>query len=450
MKYKSIFSLLLFLTTFVSAQEKPMPIDKIVAQIGDKIILLSDIQSQKLQMIQAKIEVPVNADCTILEDLMYQNLMLNQAILDSVVIQDAQVEGEMENRLRVIENQIGGTVKMEAFYGKTKSQIKDEFREIIRDRLLTQEMERTITEDISVTPKEVQAFFDNLPKDSIPLINASLGFQQIVIYPEITKQDKSIAYNRLEEIRKGILAGKSFDTQARINSEDPGSAKEGGKLEATRGMMVPQFEATVFSLKVGEVSPVFETDYGYHIVKLLDRKGDDYKCQHILLIPKFSNSELENASYRMDTCYAKLVSKELTWEQAVIQYSNDDATKQNKGIITNPITGEQTWSTEDLNEIDQQIYLLTDALELGQFTSPSLYGNYIERKQGIRIVRLMNRTEPHLANMKDDYTLIKRAAENKKKEETLTNWAKGKIVNAYVNIDPAYVNCDFRNQWIIK
>jgi peptidyl-prolyl cis-trans isomerase SurA len=448
--YKLIFSLTLLFHVAVFAQKEPVVIDKIVAQIGDKFILLSDIQSQKLQMLQAKMELTETSDCTILEELMYQNLMLNQALLDSILVQDAQVDGEMENRLRVIENQIGGKAKMEAFYGKSTTQIKEEFREIIRDRLLTQEMERTITEDISVTPKDVQAFYDKLPKDSIPLINATLSFQQIVIYPEITKADKKLAYDQLKQIREDILGGKSFETQARINSMDPGSAKEGGKIEATRGMMVPQFEATVFKLKEGEVSDVFETDYGYHIVKLIDRKGDDYACKHILLIPQFSNSELEKAAYEMDTCYAELKSSELTWEQAVAKYSNDDATKQNRGIITNPITGEQTWSTEDLNEIDQQIYLLTDALEIGQYSTPNLYANFIERKQGVRIVRLMNRTEPHRANLNDDYALIKRAAENQKKEDALKNWASSKIGGAYVNIDPLYRSCEFRNQWIVK
>jgi len=152
----------------------------------------------------------------------------------------------------------------------------------------------------------------------------------------------------------------------------------------------------------------------------------------------------------MDTCYAELQSGELSWDQAVQKYSNDEATKQNKGIITNPMTGEQTWSTEDLNEIDQQIYLLTDALEMGQYSTPNLYANFIERKQGIRIVRLMNRTEPHVANMTDDYALIKRAAENQKKEDALKNWAAGKIGGAYISINEEYRSCDFRNQWIAK
>ena len=444
-------SLFLLLSGTVLAQKSPIVIDKIVAQVGDEIILLSDLQSQKLQMVQAKMEVDHKTDCKIIEGLMYQNLLLNQAILDSITLPDGQVNAEMENRLRVIEQQIGGREQMEAFYGKTVSEIKSEFYDIIEDRLLTQEVERVITEGLSVTPKEVKAFFEKIPKDSIPFINATIVFQQIVSYPAITDTDKKFAHDRLIEIRKAIVeGGKIFDTQARINSDDPGSAKEGGRIKATRGMMVPQFEATVFSLKVDEVSQVFETDYGYHIVKLLERKGDDYSCQHILIVAQFSSDELQNSALNMDTCFNKLKSGEITWEQAVPKYSNDEDTKQNNGTITDPRTGEQEWSTENLNEIDQQIYLLTNTLKVGEFSAPSLYESIYDGKQGVRIVKIKGRTEPHIANLTQDYALIKRAAENDKRERILEEWTQSKIGNAYVKIDEDYTDCVFRNTWIPK
>ena len=444
-------SLFLLLSGTVLAQKSPIVIDKIVAQVGDEIILLSDLQSQKLQMVQAKMEVDHKTDCKIIEGLMYQNLLLNQAILDSITLPDGQVNAEMENRLRVIEQQIGGREQMEAFYGKTVSEIKSEFYDIIEDRLLTQEVERVITEGLSVTPKEVKAFFEKIPKDSIPFINATIVFQQIVSYPAITDTDKKFAHDRLIEIRKAIVeGGKIFDTQARINSDDPGSAKEGGRIKATRGMMVPQFEATVFSLKVDEVSQVFETDYGYHIVKLLERKGDDYSCQHILIVAQFSSDELQNSAFNMDTCFNKLKSGEITWEQAVPKYSNDEDTKQNNGTITDPRTGEQEWSTENLNEIDQQIYLLTNTLKVGEFSAPSLYASIYDGKQGVRIVKIKGRTEPHIANLTQDYALIKRAAENDKRERILEEWTQSKIGNAYVKIDEDYTDCVFRNTWIPK
>ena len=424
-------------------------IDKIVAQVGDNIILLSDIQAQKLNLIQDGRELDENVDCFILEELLYQELLLNQAMLDSIEIKDDQVDAEMENRLRYLQNKMGSRQKLEEFYGKTTLQIKDEFRVQIKNQMLSQEMQRTITAEVSVTPKEVKSFYKNIPEDSIPFINMKLSFQQIVFYPEITPDDKKRSMDKLTEIRGAIVDGKkSFETMARIHSMDPGSAQQGGLISASKGMMVPQFESTVFNLKPGEVSDVFETDYGYHILKLISRLGDDYTCKHILIMPEFSNDAINEAALKMDTCYNLLNKNEITWNDAVVLYSNDSRTKQNKGIITNPITGEQTWDMKDLNEVDQQIYLLTDALEKGGISQPSLYSDIFERKQGIRIVRLLNRYEPHKANLNKDYSLIKRAAENDKKQRTIDNWIKSKISNAYVRIDQSYHNCSFRNNWL--
>ena len=433
---------------FIVSAQKTNSIDKIVGQIGDNIILQSDIESQKLQLIQENKQIGIQSDCSILEDLLFQNLLLNQAELDSIKITDAQVDGEMENRIRVIENQIGGRQKMEEFYGKTITQIKNEFRPLIRKRLMSEEMQRQITSSASVTPKEIESFYNKLPVDSIPLINTKLSFQQIVVFPKITQDDKQLTINKLKEIREEIIKGKSFETQARLHSQDPGSASQGGKIKASRGMMVPQFESTVFSLKEGEISNVFETDYGYHIIQLLERKGDDYTCRHILMIPEFNRQSLSEASTKMEECFQKLKQNQTTWDEAVLAYSNDVNTKQNKGIITNPITGEQSWSSEDLNQIDQQIFLLTNALNKGDLTQPSLYFDFNEKKQGIRIVRLMNRTSPHRANLKEDYALIQRATEASKKEEILSKWVIDKIGNAFIKIDSNLSECKFKYPWL--
>ncbi len=446
---KLIFaSSLIFLSIFsVSAQGEV--IDKTIAQVGDKVILISDLQAQKIQAVQAGMEVTSEMDCQIMEELMYQYLLLNQAKLDSIEVTDGQVDAEMEQRLRVIEGQIGSRQKMEEFYGKTVSEIKKEFRPIIKDQLLSQEMERQITGDVSVTPREVKNFFNTIPMDSVPLINMQLSFQQIVLYPAVTDADKQRAKDLLVEIRDNIIKdGKSFATQARIHSMDPGSARLGGEIVGTRGMMVPQFEAAIFELNVGDVSDIFETTYGYHIVKLLERKGDDYKCQHILIIPEFAPDALEKAAIRLDSCYRLLKAGEITWDDAVLKYSNDELTMQNKGIITNPITGEQTWDMEDLNQVDQQIYLLTDGMEKGDISQPNLYSNIYDRKQGVRIVRLMNRTAPHKANLEDDYSLIQRAAENDKKQKVINEWVTAKISNAYVRIEKDYHDCTFKNNWL--
>ena len=439
--------LLFFITSLTFAQQKPLVLDKIVAQIGDNIILKSDIESQKSQEIDSNQFKKVNLDCELLEKLLMQNLFLNQAELDSIKVSDAQVDGEMENRIRVIEQQIGGRQKMEEFYNKTVTQIKNEFRPLIKNRLMTEEMQRQITGSINITPNEIEEYYKKLPIDSIPLINAKISIQQIVIFPKISQDDRQITINKLKDIREDIVQGKSFETQARIHSQDPGSALQGGQMTASRGMMVPPFEAAVFGLKPGEISTVFETDYGYHIVQLLERKGDDYTCRHILLVPEFNRQSLTDASAKMEECFAKLKQNQITWEQAVLTYSNDNNTRHNKGIITNPITGEQGWSMEDLNQIDQQIFILTNALNVGDLTSPSLYFDFNEKKQGIRIVRLMNRVGPHRANLDQDYTLIQRATENDKKEKILSNWIKNKIGNAYVRIDNEYDNCIFKYSW---
>ena len=445
--------LILFYVFFIAVNSiaQPKVVDKIIAQVGDNIILYSDIENQKLQAIQAGITADRNLECTVLEQLMCEQLYLNQAKLDSIEISDEQVDSEMENRLRIIQNQIGSREKLEAFYGKSIMDIKNEFRTVIKDKLLAQEMQRKITADVSVTPKEVASYFSALVVDSIPYINMKLGFQQIVCYPKITKEDKALALQKLKLVRVDIVDyGKSFETQARINSDDLGSAQLGGKIAASKGMMVPQFEATVFKLKPGEVSEVIETDFGYHIIKLVSRKGDDYVCLHILKRPEFSNEALDIAATKMDSCFKLLKQNAITWDQAVTRFSNDDMTRQNHGIITNPISGEQTWDMEDLNEVDQQIYLLTDAMEKGDVTSPNLYTDIYERKQGIRIVRLMERYPAHKANLTDDYALIKRAAENDKKIKTTDAWLKSKMGNAYFRIDESYSDCDFRLNWFSK
>ena len=447
MKYLLTFSLFIILNT--SFGQGSSTIDKIVAQVGDNIVLLSDLQGQRIQAIQAQVEIDEQFDCRVLEELMYQFLLLNQAKLDSLEVSDAQVDAEMENRLRVIEAQIGSRQKMEEFYGKTVTQIKKEFKENIRDQLLAQDMERQITSEVSVTPRDVENFYNNIPKDSIPFINSKLQFQQIVIYPEITQADKQLSVDKLTKIREDIVSGKkTFSTMAIIHSMDPGSSKKGGEISASRGMMVPQFEATAFKMEIGQVSEVFETDYGYHILQLLDRKGDDYKCRHILIIPEYSDDAIQMAAVRLDSAYKKLIANKIEWDDAVRLFSNDDATKENNGIITNPITGDQQWDMEDLNQVDQQIYLLTDQLDKGDISQPSLYTNFMERKEGVRIVRLMERTPPHTANLRDDYSLIQKAAENDKKQKIIQSWIASKIKNAYVKIDSDYHSCEFRNNWL--
>ncbi len=423
-------------------------IDEIVAQVGDNVVLLSDVEAQKLQLKSQGANITSNTKCEILEELLYEKLLLNQAEVDSIEVTDGQVNAEMENRLRTIEQQIGSREKLEDFYGKSYTQIKEEFREVIRDRMMSQEMERQITQDITVSPEDVQEFFKSIPKDSIPYINEKIAIQQIVVYPKITQTSKNDVIEQLREWRTDILEGnRSFSAVATVHSEDQGSRRQGGKIEATRGMMVKPFEAAAFSLQVGEISDVVETQYGYHIIKLLDRKGDNYTIQHILMSPEVGSEELSTAAALIDECYSRLQRNEITWKEAVLEYSEDDDTRQNQGNLSNPYTGDQYWDVSQINQIDPQIFGLVNGMKLGDLSQPALYTDQKNRKEGVRIVRIKDRTEPHVANLKDDYNFIKKASENDKKSKKITKWVNSSIGKTYIRISENLEGCSFQYDW---
>lgn len=423
-------------------------IDEVVAQVGNMPVLLSDIENQKAQLVNEGIDSEEINNCSILEELLYQKMLLNQAKLDSVIISDGQVNAEMENRLRTIEQQIGSREKLEKFYGKTYTQIKDEFRELIRDRMMAQELERTITREVEVSPKDVEKFFNSIPSDSLPLINEHIAIQQIVIYPKITTESRNAVIEKLNGWRKDIKEGtREFSTLATVHSEDLGSAREGGKIEASRGMMVKPFEAAALALNPGEVSEVVETQYGYHIIQLISRKGDDYTVRHILLSPEIGRKEITEAATIMDECYDRLRKNEITWNQSVKEYSEDEETNQNQGSLSNPYTGEQYWDVADINEIDPQIFSITNGLTTGKVSSPDIYMDMMKRKEGVRIVRIKDRTVPHRANLKDDYNFIKKAAESNKKSEIISDWINQKIKKTYIRIDESFEDCEFTYKW---
>ena len=445
-----VFALLwLFCFPLIAQPENLKVINKIVAQVGDEIILLNELEERRIQLIVMNGGKTNPDHCEVLEQLLMEDLLYNQALSDSLLISDEAVESELELRFRVaIEEKFqGDKERLEKAYGKSIAQLKDDLRTIIRKQMLSKEMEQSLVLDVSVTPKEVGAFFNSFPKDSIPLINMKLSFQQIVNYPKITKDDREKAKQQLIEVQKELNA-ENFELMARLHSDDLSSSVNGGLIEASRGMMVPEFESTALSLGNGEISDIVETQFGYHIIKLIERKGDDYICQHILKKPTYSKKAFKYSADMIDSAYYLLKENSITWEEAVRRFSNDQQTKENKGIITNPYTGEQTWEMDQLNQIDQQIYLITDKMEKGDVSKPSFYNDIYERKDGIRIVRLMERYPAHKANLDDDYALIKMAAENEKKTKTVNDWIDSKIGNIYLRIDDDYKSCTFTESWI--
>lgn len=451
-KYFFLLLMGLFLSQTGRAQKDDFKvIDKIVAQIGDEIILLSSLQEQRLQLIQSGIEGNTLSDCAFLEEFMFEKLLINQAKIDSIEVPDEMVNQEMEQRLDYIAKQIGSIEKLEEFYGKSVARIKAEFFDLIKKRMLAERMRETITENVRITPNEVKEFYKSLPKDSIPYINSKITVAQIVIYPEITTADKNLAKTRLEGYLEDILAGnKKFQNVAALYSDDPGSKVSGGDLGwQTRGTMVPEFEAALFNLKPMEISPVFETMYGYHVVQLIERKGDNYHSRHILISPKVSDMELDRAANLVDSLYKQINFGNIPFEEAARRFSQDLESKYNGGQIVNPYTNDYFWDVQNINDIDPQMYRLIQGLKIGNYSTPSLYDNYMDRKQGVRIVKLLGRTEPHIASLETDRQLIEMAAINQKKEAVIDAWIASKIGGNYVEIAPEYLKtCTFKYNWI--
>lgn len=428
------------------------PIDKIVAVVGSNIILMSEVEGQYMQIMAQGYEKEESIKCDLLEELLFQKLLVNQARLDSVTINDEQVEEELERRLRYFIAQIGSQQKLEEYYKKSIEQIKDDFRDMIKDQLLAQQMQYKITGDVKVTPAEVRDYFSKIPKDSLPYINMEVEIGRIVKKPIITKKEKEEARARAEELRQRVAEGKaSMATLAKLYSEDPGSAQNGGELGFfKRGQMVPEFEAVAFSLKNNkEVSDVFETEYGFHFMQLIERRGETINARHILIAPKTSEKDLTSAKIFLDSIYDLLKKDSITFAAAAEKFSDEAEGKQNAGIVTNPNTGSTKFEMDQLSAIDPTLFLTVNKMQIGEFSKPVLTSSS-DGKQAYCIFLLKTRTEPHKANLRDDYQRIQDAATAMKESNIVRNWITKKIDKTYIRIDENYLHCDFNNPWTKK
>ncbi|MFO7977918.1 MAG: peptidylprolyl isomerase, partial [Bacteroidales bacterium] len=329
------------------AQEKVI-IDQVVGVIGTSAILESDLINQKRQMESQGEDLGPQGLCMVFDEMLYQKLLYNQALIDSVEVGDDQVEMVLERRLRFFIQQIGSREKLEAYYGKSIEELKDEFRVIVREQELSRSMEANITENVSVTPSEVRSFFRNLPEDSIPMVESEIVLAQIMKKPPVRPEEIKIVKERLEEFRERILQGESFNTLAILYSEDPGSARRGGELGFYgRGELFPEFEAIAYGLRPGEVSDIVETKAGYHIIQMIERRGEQINVRHILLTPKVTQEDLMEARHELDSIKTLITSGEMTFEEAAIKFS-DDPGRMNRGLMVNPYTGTGRFRTEDL------------------------------------------------------------------------------------------------------
>ena len=429
----------------VMAQPGARLIDRVVAVVGREAVLESDLIARGEQAKQSGITPDDNFLCGELEDILYEKLLVEQARLDSVVVEEAQVNAELDRRIRYFAAQLGGEKELEKFYGKSVAEIKDEFRPQIEDQLLVQTMQQKITSDIRITPRDVQRFFNRIPEDSIPLINAEVEYAQILRIPKPSEEEERRVRRKIEEYREGVMKEeKDFCTVAILYSEDPGSARNCGELGMVpTGVMVPEFDAVALSLKEGEVSQVFRTEFGYHFMQLIERLGERYNARHVLMRPQVGNSDLLAARTMLDSLLKGIRAGDLDFGTMAGEHSDDEESRSANGLMIEPNSNSTRW---DMSSLDQQTFFVLDKLKPGEISEPQLVV-LPDGSKAYRLLRLINRTEPHRANLRDDYRLIQQAAEGKMRSEAVDRWVKDKLASTYVRLVDDYVNCTFMHDW---
>ena len=437
---KIYYFLLLTLTSFsLSAQS----IDKIEAVLGDEIVLTSEIESQYLQYLSQGNIKSNEIRCQIVEDLLFQKLLVNQAKLDSLVVSNDEVEDEVNKRLSYFETQLGSVQKVEDYFGKSKANIKLELGKVIKDQFMAQKMQTKLTSSLKVTPAEVKESYALLSDSEIPNMPTQVEVAQIVIKPEITDDQKDNIREKLNNFRDRVYNGEDFKMLATLYSDDPGSAIKGGELGfVNRGDLVPEFERAAFRLKEGEISNVVESQFGYHIVQLIERRGEQINVRHILIKTKVTATALHAAKLKMDNIAKEINEEAITFDQAVSEYS-DDENKSNGGLLLNPNTMSTSHTLEDMAPA---LRLVIEKLKENQVSSPAIIQMQDENK-AYRILRLNKRTEQHKANLVDDFSKIKEYSINAKKQETLEKWKSITIAKTYIKLSDEIAKCELAKNW---
>ncbi|MBQ4547730.1 MAG: peptidylprolyl isomerase [Bacteroidales bacterium] len=448
MMMRRIFSILfiVFFSLTLKAQEEQV-IDRIVAVVGQNIILQSDIEAQYLQYrLQGGFKGSASSiRCEILEDLMFQKLMLNQAEMDSITVTDEQVNSDVDRMISYFVSQVGSQENLEKYYKKTMPEIRESMFRTRKDQLLQEQVQQSILANVEVTPSEVKKYYHNMSKDSIPMVNSKYEIAQLVKKPPITLDQKLEVKDRLYKMRKRILDGERFSTLALLYSEDPGSAKKGGELGFHgKGEFAPEFEATAFNLRDGEISEVVETEFGFHIIQMIERKGDMVNVRHILLTVKVDPESLQTAYNELDSIAQLIHNDSLTFDEAVRRFS-DEKDRISGGVLVNPMTGGTLF---DASELDQQVSVTINRMNVGEISAP-VPMKTSDNKDACRLLYLRKKTEPHKANLKDDYTLIRDMAMQNKRSEIINKWIESKSSKAYIKICDDFKDCDFNFNWNI-
>ena len=441
----ALFSFSLLLTAVAYAQPQKVIADKIVAVVGNKIILKSDIDNTILDMQRQGIDVPEDARCLSLEQSMGVKALVLQAEKDSLPITDEEVEADIDNQIRYFINQYGSKEEVEKIAGKSLYQLKEDFKQGFRERKLASMMRNKIVEDVKITPNEVKHYFETIPTDSLPYYESEVEIGQIVAYPKASREAEEYCIEQLKEYKSQIESGKKdFATVASINTEDPGSKDRGGMYEINRNQkdLDPLWLSKAFTLKEGQISNPFKTKFGYHIIQLVSRAGDDAVVRHILKVPQVTQIEMKEGFQKMDSVRAKLIAGTIDFGAAVSKYSDDESSKFTAGMIQG-----REGSFLTIDQLDKSLVLKLKEIKVGEYSQPMEYTDD-RGKKGVRIVYLKTKTEPHRENLKDDYNRISQKAIEQKKEDALEKWFNTKINGYYIMIDQEYKTCPTLKKWI--
>ncbi len=424
----------------------PKYADGILAVVGEKIVMFSDFETEKVQLARGQV-LPDSQQlfCFLLEQLVVRKLMLSQAEIDSLPLDDDRVEAEIDNRIRNFQRQAGSLADLERYLGKSILEFKDEIRPKMREQLLAQEMQSKIVGNLKISPKEVQQYYDRIPEDSLPIINSEVEVAQLLVELPISSVAEEFAQQQLEGLRKRILKGESFERLARAYSMDPGSKSNGGLLpEFGRGEMVGEFERVAFKLKADSISQVFKSDFGYHVMKLIKRQGERILAAHILIRPENTSDDYLKASNTADTLYKKLLEGTIDWCDAVKKYSSEDFGNRGYcGFITDENTGMQKRLFESLPSDVKQV---VDKLKPGEYSKPAVMVMPDGRTM-YRIIYLKSFVEPHKANLIQDYSRIQMEAESEKRQQIIDKWVDAIRKKTYIRINTRDLDCGKISRW---
>ncbi len=447
----SIFTL--FLGFVASAQETnndDLVVDRVIAVVGQNMIKQSELETAFLQQkMNSKliIENEFEQKCNLLESMLINKLMLHQAEIDSIEVTDEEVNREMDNRIRYMISAYGSQEMLEKQMRKSLSEIKSYYKDVIKENIMIAQIEQKLTGSLSVTPQEVVDFYNSIPKDSLPTIEQEYVLSQIVKMPKVSEEEKERVKAKLNEYRDRVLKGSKFSTIATLYSEDPASAKKGGELGFfSRGDMVGEFENAAFALQDGEISPIIETKYGYHIIQMIERRGNQVNCRHILLQPKVTPQQLGEAYQELENIKKQIDNGEITFEEAIVKYS-EDPSKVNEGLIVNPHNASAIFSKDAINETIYNIEKVDfNSMKQGEITKPVKFKT--ELSEAYRLIKVNRKTDAHKVDLTLDYDKVQASALDNKKTEVIKEWANKRLKKTYVKIEPEYQSCDFKLNWI--